>query len=82
MSVGCRRRSRVWNNKGDVYEATPKATQKEAVDFLNKQLFATPTWLLNKDILNKFSNPGGGESLSTVQANTLKNLLSAAGCTG
>ena len=63
---------------GDVYEATPKATQKEAVDFLNKQLFATPTWLLNKDILNKFSNPGTVESLSTVQANTLKSLLSAA----
>jgi Met-zincin/Domain of unknown function (DUF5117)/Domain of unknown function (DUF5118) len=63
---------------GDVYEATPKATQKEAVDFLNRQLFATPTWLLNKDILNKFSNPGAEESLSTVQANTLKSLLSGA----
>jgi Met-zincin/Domain of unknown function (DUF5117)/Domain of unknown function (DUF5118) len=63
---------------GDVYEATPKATQKDAVDFLNKQLFATPTWLLNKDILNKFSNPGGGETLSNVQASVLKGLLSAA----
>jgi Met-zincin/Domain of unknown function (DUF5117)/Domain of unknown function (DUF5118) len=62
---------------GDVYEATPKATQKEAVEFLNKQLFATPTWLLNKDILNKFSNPGMEENLSTVQENTLKSLLSA-----
>jgi len=63
---------------GDVYEATPKATQREAVDFLNRQLFATPTWLSNKDILNKFSNPGAEESLSTVQANTLKSLLSGA----
>jgi hypothetical protein len=63
---------------GDVYEATPKATQKEAVDFLNKQLFATPVWLLNKDILNKFSNPGTGETLTTVQENTLRGLLSAA----
>ncbi len=63
---------------GDVYEATPKATQKEAVDFLNRQLFATPTWLSNKDILNKFSNPGAEESLSTVQTNTLKSLLSGA----
>jgi Met-zincin/Domain of unknown function (DUF5117)/Domain of unknown function (DUF5118) len=63
---------------GDVYEATPKATQKEAVDFLNKQLFATPVWLLNKDILNKFSNPGTGETLTTVQENTLRSLLSAA----
>ena len=63
---------------GDVYEATPKATQKEAVDFLNKNLFATPVWLLNKDILNKFANPGAEDQVSTVQANTLKSLLSAA----
>ena len=63
---------------GDVYEATPKATQKEAVDFLNRQLFATPTWLLNKDILDKFSNPGIEDQVSTVQTNTLKSLLSAA----
>ena len=62
---------------GDVYEATPKATQKEAVDFLNKNLFATPTWLLNRDILNKFSNPADEDQLSTVQANVLKSLLSA-----
>ena len=63
---------------GDVYEATPRATQRDAVEFLNKQLFATPTWLLSKDILNKFSNPGLEEQVSTVQANTLKSLLSAA----
>ena len=62
---------------GDIYEATPKAVQKDAVDFLNKQLFVTPTWLLNKDILNKFSNPGSEELVSTLQANTLKSLLSA-----
>jgi len=63
---------------GDVYEATPKATQREAVDFLNKQLFATPAWLLNKDILDKISNPGVEDQVSTVQTNTLKSLLSAA----
>ena len=63
---------------GDVYEATPRATQREAVEFLNKNLFATPGWLLNKDILNKFSNPGLEEQVSTVQSNTLKSLLSAA----
>ena len=62
---------------GDVYEATPKATQKEAVDFLNKQLFSTPTWLLNKEVLNKFASPGSEELVSRVQANTLRSLLSA-----
>jgi hypothetical protein len=63
---------------GDTYEVTPKTTQKEAVDFLNKQLFATPSWLLNKEILNKFSNPGSAEQVATVQANVLKGLLSSA----
>jgi hypothetical protein len=63
---------------GDTYEVTPKTTQKEAVDFLNKQLFATPSWLLNKELLNKFSNPGSAEQIATVQANVLKGLLSSA----
>jgi hypothetical protein len=62
---------------GDVYETTPKARQKEAVEFLNKQLFATPSWLLNKDILNKFSDPASTEMVATLQANVLNNLLSA-----
>jgi len=63
---------------GDVYEPTPKATQKEAMDFLSKQLFTTPAWLLNKDILNKFSNPAAAEVVGTVQANVLNGLLSPA----
>ena len=62
---------------GDVYEVTPKATQKEAIAFLNKQLFQTPDWLLNKDILNKFSNPAGTETLATIQNNVLNSLLSS-----
>ncbi|HEY4206873.1 MAG TPA: zinc-dependent metalloprotease, partial [Puia sp.] len=61
---------------GDVYEATPKAIQKEAMDFLSKQLFTTPTWLLNKDILNKFSNPASTEAVGNVQTNILNSLLS------
>ncbi len=63
---------------GDVYEPTPKATQKEAVDFLSKQLFTTPTWLLNKEILNKFSSPAATEAVGNVQANVLNSLLSPA----
>jgi len=62
---------------GDVYEPTPKAIQKEAITFLNSQLFETPMWLLNKDILNKFSNPATTETLGNTQSNVLNNLLSA-----
>lgn len=60
----------------DVYEPTPVALQKDAVAFLHKQLFETPEWLLNKDILNKINNPVSTDLVSTVQVNVLNSLLS------
>lgn len=60
---------------GDVYEAVPKATQKEAFNFINTQLFTTPTWLLDKNILNKTVNPISNERVQTVQTNALNSLL-------
>ncbi len=60
---------------GAVYEPTPKSRQKEAVAFLNKQLFETPNWLLDKNILNNITNPVAQESVERVQTNTLNSLL-------
>jgi hypothetical protein len=42
--------------EGGIYENVPKAIQQEAVQFLNKQLFTTPKWLLDKDILSRTGN--------------------------
>jgi ribosomal protein S18 acetylase RimI-like enzyme len=36
---------------GVVYEYTPAATQKEAMNFLDRQLFTTPKWMLDEKIL-------------------------------
>ncbi|MBS1730646.1 MAG: zinc-dependent metalloprotease [Bacteroidetes bacterium] len=63
---------------GDVYTPTPTGLQKDAINFLNKQLFETPYWLLDKNILNKFSNPVTVDILSKIQANTMNSLLNAA----
>ncbi|UYQ91996.1 zinc-dependent metalloprotease [Chitinophaga horti] len=41
------------DQEGAVYEIVPKATQKEAVAFLQAQLFTTPKWLINTDILSR-----------------------------
>lgn len=62
----------------DVYEPTPRAIQKDAVTFLNKQLFETPAWLLNTEILNKISNPVASEMIGNVQVNVMNSLLSGA----
>ena len=61
--------------KGDVYTPTPVAIQKSAMNFLQTQLFATPKWILDNNILNKISNPVANERLQTVQTNVLKSLL-------
>ncbi len=62
----------------DVYTPTPKATQEEAVAFLNKQLFETPSWLLETSILNKITNPVMAEQVGNVQIGMLNSLLSGA----
>ncbi|MBL7692674.1 MAG: zinc-dependent metalloprotease [Flavipsychrobacter sp.] len=60
----------------DVYEPAPVQTQKDAVAFLGKQLFTTPEWLLDKNILNKINNPVATDQVTNVQVNVLNSLLS------
>jgi hypothetical protein len=60
---------------GDIYSSSPKARQKEAVDFLAKQVFTTPQWLLNNDILNKISTPVRASSASRLQTAALDLIL-------
>ncbi|MFN8290693.1 MAG: zinc-dependent metalloprotease [Chitinophagaceae bacterium] len=55
---------------GPVYEVVPKAKQREAVEFLNRQLFATPSWLINNDIAGKT-----GSSPVTVIGNIQDGIL-------
>jgi hypothetical protein len=38
---------------GALYEYVPASTQKEALAFLHAQLFTTPSWLINKDVIEK-----------------------------
>jgi hypothetical protein len=61
--------------KGDVYTPTPVALQKSAMNFLQTQLFATPKWILDNNILNKISNPVANERLQNIQTSILKSLL-------
>jgi uncharacterized protein DUF4953 len=66
---------KVWEQDGNVYEYTPKVKQKEAVDFLNKQLFSTPLWLVDNRIYDRI----GGTPLVTIgniQDNVLNRLFS------
>ncbi|MBA4849826.1 zinc-dependent metalloprotease [Emticicia sp. BO119] len=66
---------KTYDMEGGVFTAVPKATQKEAVAFLNRQVFATPTWLLDQNVLNKINIETGVEAVKSIQETTLNNLL-------
>lgn len=60
---------------GPVYEIVPEAKQREAVDFLNRQLFTTPAWMVDHNIFSRT----GGNPLNTIggmQDRILSQLLS------
>jgi hypothetical protein len=62
---------------GEVFEMVPKATQKDALGYIQRNVFATPTWMLDKNILDKISNPLGNQ-VGSIQDATLASLLSTA----
>ena len=43
---------------GAVYSHVKKSHQQKCMNFLHNQLFETPTWMINKDILNKIEFAG------------------------
>jgi hypothetical protein len=62
---------------GAIYEVVPRSRQKEAVNFLHKQIFETPKWLVSKDIWNRISNPGEvSDPVTSAQEASLSSLLS------
>jgi ribosomal protein S18 acetylase RimI-like enzyme len=75
---------------GVIYESTPAATQKEAMDFLNRQLFITPKWLLDEGILSDIGETPvqvvyrSQEPVLTriVSVHTLNKLLAAEAADG
>ncbi|QPH38000.1 zinc-dependent metalloprotease [Pedobacter endophyticus] len=68
---------KTYEQSGPVYAYLPQAKQKEAIGFLNQQLFTTPLWLINNEQLSKFDNGVLLSRIKGVQTNTLGNLLSA-----
>lgn len=59
-----------------VYEIVPKTRQKEAVGFINKNVFETPTWLVDRAMWNKFNNPISADPIMSLQERTVNSIIS------
>lgn len=65
------------SQQGSVYEYVSRETQKEAAGFINKQVFTTPTWLINKDISSK-TGTNAAVTILSLQESALGRMLSTA----
>ncbi len=60
---------------GAIYEPVSKKEQKEAMLFLNENIFATPNWLIKKEIFEK-TGKAPAETISDIQTGVLSRILS------
>ncbi|WP_439695677.1 zinc-dependent metalloprotease [Mucilaginibacter sp. AW1-7] len=67
---------KTYDQKGPVYDFIGKALQHDAVVFLNKQIFTTPYWLIDKAELGKFDNGVMYNRIKGMQVAVLGNVLS------
>lgn len=64
-----------YEEKGDVFTPVPKAIQKDAMAYLQKETFSTPTWMLEQSILKKIEHAGIVDRVRSMQTGTLNQLL-------
>ena len=60
---------------GAVYTHVKKSRQQNCMNFLHNQLFETPKWMINKEILNKIEFAGITNRIRSTQSRTLNSLL-------
>lgn len=64
-----------YEQAGNVFVPVPEDIQKRAMAYLQKETFATPTWMLDQNILKKIENAGSLDRIRNAQVGTLNNLL-------
>ena len=63
---------------GVPYERVSEDRQRRAVEYLNRQVFATPEWLLDADVLDRFQSSGAPDLVRGRQAAALNQLMNVA----
>ncbi|MFO8148326.1 MAG: zinc-dependent metalloprotease, partial [Gillisia sp.] len=66
---------KTYDQEGAVYTHVEAEKQKNAMKFLQTELFQTPEWLIDQEIFNKIEFDGNMERVRNFQERTLSNLL-------
>ncbi|MCH8145629.1 MAG: zinc-dependent metalloprotease [Gemmatimonadetes bacterium] len=73
---GVVRTAKTMDQEGPVYEMVPADEQRAAMAFFAEQAFATPTWMLDEDILTRIEHAGIVDRIRQRQVGVINNVLS------
>jgi hypothetical protein len=65
------------DQSGAVFEPAPREMQQSAVAFLHKNLFQTPVWLLNNEVVSRLKPENGVKRIADLQKSTISSLYDA-----
>jgi hypothetical protein len=63
------------SQEGSVYNPVDKNYQKSAMEWLHKNAFATPSWLMDEAILKNINYAGYTDRIRSLQSRHLNNIL-------
>jgi len=72
---GVYRTRRDQSQNGPPYIPVPEATQRRAMDYLGRQVFQTPTWMLDTELLYRIQDSGSPDRIQQLQAGALNRVL-------
>jgi hypothetical protein len=70
----------VWTRRdqsqtGPPYIPVPEATQRRAMDYLDRQVFQTPNWMLDRELLYRIQDSGSQDRIQQLQAGALARVM-------
>jgi hypothetical protein len=60
-----------------IYSHVEKSLQRDAIAFINKQLFDTPNWMIDQAILGRIEETGIAERIRGIQDQTIASLINS-----
>ncbi|MEM1094978.1 MAG: zinc-dependent metalloprotease, partial [Bacteroidota bacterium] len=66
---------KTYDQQGPVYTSLPEAQQREAMEWIAREVLQTPMWLVREDILRRFEGVGALDRVRRFQVGALNTLL-------
>jgi len=66
---------KTYDQEGPVYEMASEERQRDAMDWLDRQVFTTPEWMLDANVLRRVEGVGAVDRIRRYQVGAINRLL-------